>query len=207
MTVYEKIFAAINAFSEKIRCGPAASSWKKSGMPVPPPHQLKQRIIAEIQKQTRYQLLIETGTYLGDMVAAQRRRFKQIYSIELGEDLYAAAVQKFARYPHIKILQGDSSDVLPKLMPGIIEPAIFWLDGHYSEGITAKGRKLCPIYEELNAIFDAEPLPHVLLIDDARLFNGNNDYPKIADLTAFIQKKRPGSAITTALDVFKVYIH
>jgi protein-L-isoaspartate O-methyltransferase len=38
--------------------------------------------------------LIETGTYLGDMTYAQRKLFKQIYTIELSETLYKKAVDR-----------------------------------------------------------------------------------------------------------------
>lgn len=32
--------------------------------------------------------LVETGTYLGDMVEAQRRSFREVWSIELSPTLY-----------------------------------------------------------------------------------------------------------------------
>jgi hypothetical protein len=44
--------------------------------------------------------------------------------------------------------------VLPLIIKDLNEPAIFWLDGHYSSGITAKGDKICPIFEELDSIFN-----------------------------------------------------
>ena len=54
-------------------------------------------------------------------------------------------------------------------------------------GDTAKGSKFCPIYEELNAIFTSID-KHCLLIDDARLFNGADDYPTLDELKGFILK-------------------
>jgi len=61
------------------------------------------------------------------------------------------------------------------------------LDGHYSVGITAKGDKECPIFEELNAIFKIGMLNHIILIDDARCFNGSSDFPTIEKLTKFVK--------------------
>jgi hypothetical protein len=100
-------------------------------------------------------------------------------------------VKRFKNDKNVTIVQGDSGKVLPKILKDINEPAIFWLDGHYSAGITAQGDKDCPIYEELDAIFDAKKLDHILLIDDARCFIGNGDYPTIAKLTEYVKSKNP----------------
>lgn len=162
--------------------------WERNGKPLPPPHFIKQLIIREYQEKTNALTLVETGTYLGKMINAQRNRFSTIYSIELSQALYEAAREKFSIFPHIYILQGDSGKVLHSLVPQLNDRAIFWLDGHYSAGITAKGEKECPIYEELDAIFQSRH-KHIILIDDARCFIGKNDYPTIDELTAFIKAK------------------
>jgi hypothetical protein len=47
------------------------------------PHIVKQMAIAEYQQKYGYGTLIETGTYLGDMIEAQKKRFTHIISIEL----------------------------------------------------------------------------------------------------------------------------
>ena len=44
-----------------------------------------------------------------------------------------------------EILQGDSTDVLPEVVEKMDEPTLFWLDGHYSGGITASGEQETPI--------------------------------------------------------------
>ncbi len=165
------------------------SKWKRNGMPVPPPHIVKQKVIAYYQQKFGYKTLIETGTYLGAMLEAQKNNFKKIISIELGVELYEKAVKKFKNYKHITIVQGDSGKVMPSIMKNINEPAIFWLDGHYSEGVTARGEKDCPIYEEIDAIFANHNYNHILLIDDARHFVGVNDYPTIEDLTNYVKSK------------------
>ena len=56
------------------------------------------------------------------------------------------------------IVQGDSGKVLSEILLEINEPAIFWLDGHYTAGITARGVKECPIFEELDCIFNTKEL-------------------------------------------------
>ena len=56
-------------------------SWEKNGRPVPLPYALRQNILKEYAKAFSIDVLIETGTYLGDMVYATRHTFKRIFSI------------------------------------------------------------------------------------------------------------------------------
>lgn len=163
------------------------AEWEKNEQPLPPPHIVKQMAIDEYRKKFQLEMLVETGTYLGEMVEAQRKNFKKIYSIELSEKLFTRAKKRFRDFPHITILQGDSGDVLNKLIGEIDRPALFWLDGHYSGGITAHGNKECPVPEELNAILKSK-IDHVILIDDARLFNGTHDYPTIDEIKKMLNE-------------------
>lgn len=157
--------------------------WILSGRPVPPPHLVKQRVIRGYAKKFRLPLFIETGTYRGDMIAAVKADFEQIYSVELGRELHAQALRRFAAYPHIALLQGDSGEVLGDLLPRIERPCLFWLDSHFSDADTSRSTLITPIRRELDHIL-AHPLAHrhVILIDDARLFNGEDDYPTMDSL-------------------------
>lgn len=177
--------------------------WEKHGRHGTPPHRIKQLAIEQYQKKYNISILVETGTYLGDMVKAQLKNFKTIYSIELGKDLWEKAVKRFKKDKHVKIIQGDSGKVFIDLIPKINEVALFWLDGHYSEGITAKGEKDCPIYEELKGIFMSR-IQHILLIDDARLFNGEGDYPTIEKLTEYVLSSYKKSKIEIKDDIIRI---
>lgn len=165
----------------------------------------KHQLIEAFQKKYGYNILIETGTFLGDMVEAQRNNFRKIYSIELQHDLAEKAKARFMKMDHVKILQGDSSKLLREILDEVNEPAIFWLDAHYSGGLTARGEKDCPIYAEVDAIFEKN-MDHILLIDDARYFTGEGDYPKINDLTAYIQKKDARYNVDVANDVIRYVV-
>lgn len=164
-------------------------AWQKNGCPVPPPHIVKQITIAAYQQKFGYTTFVETGTFMGDMVQAQKKNFKQIISIELGNELYKKAKKRFINDTNVSIVLGDSGKMLPSILKDINNPAIFWLDGHYSEGITAKGSTDCPIFEELDAILDNKRMNHILLIDDARCFNGISDYPSIEKISTYISSK------------------
>ena len=177
--------------------------WQKNGCPVPPPHIVKQRTIREYQKKYNCSVLIETGTYKGDMIEAQKNIFKKIYSVELSRQLHEKAKVRFAYDKHVRLLQGDSSVVLSKIVEEIEEPALFWLDGHYSGGITAKGDTECPVFDELKAIFNGKELNHVLLIDDAREFTGKSDYPTIDEVTQFINGKNKNYRVEVKDDIIR----
>ncbi len=181
-------------------------NWQKNGCSNPPPHFVKQLIVSEYQNKYRYSTLIETGTYMGDMVEAQKNNFKKIISIELGDDLYKNAKIRFKDEKNIIIVKGDSGKVLPSILTDLNDPAIFWLDGHYSAGITAKGDKECPIFEELDAIFQSKKLNHILLIDDARCFNGEGDYPTIEQLSEYVKGKNQNYQVEVKNDIIRFSI-
>lgn len=177
--------------------------WMHSGKPIPPPHMVKQLTITEYQRKYNIQTLVETGTYLGDMIVAQLDNFQKIISIELDNKLYHRAVKRFEGCTKVNIIHGDSGEVLQTIVFDIKTPAIFWLDGHYSGGDTAKGEKKCPIYNELAVILQS-PINHILLIDDARLFVGKDDYPTIHELSDFIFSQKNNITIEVKDDIIRV---
>ncbi len=180
-------------------------SWENEGRPVPPPDRYKQLTVTNYSREHHCDTLVETGTYFGAMVYAQIPNFKRIYSIELNKDFWAAQRDRFKNNPNISILQGDSGKVLLDIVPKLDKVTIFWLDAHYSGGSTAKGDTECPIYEELDAIFTS-PHNHVLLIDDARCFNGTSDYPTIEDLSRYVISKKPKSKIEVKNDIIRIIL-
>ena len=148
---------------------------------------------------------VETGTYLGGTVDAVRGHFRRIYSIELDPTLHARARAHFARVPHVTLLQGDSGEVLPGLLSGIREPCLFWLDGHFSGGRTAKGRLETPIVAELLAIL-AHPIDgHVILVDDARGFGNLPDYPSLDELRALVAARAPRLTFEVRDDIICIH--
>jgi hypothetical protein len=162
--------------------------WERQGCPLPTPHVVKQLAIKSYQERFNIETLVETGTYLGDMVYAQRKLFKKIYTIELSEQLYEMCVKRLKKYKNIQVIQGDSGVVLASVVKEINEKTIFWLDGHYSGGITAKGETESPVMQELKTILESN-IEHIILIDDAREFNGTSDYPSIQELETVIREK------------------
>lgn len=164
------------------------AQWEKDGRPAPPPHIVKQRVLRQHAQDYHLKILVETGTYKGDMVEAMRPHFDRIYSIELSPEYHRKAVLRFRNAEHVEILQGDSGEVLGELVPKLDQPTLFWLDGHYSGGNTAKGELETPIYKELTYVLEHPIRNHVIVIDDARCFGVDPDYPTIDALKAFLAK-------------------
>ena len=115
------------------------------------------------------------------------------------------AVKRFEKNPRIKILHGDSGSVLNELLKTISEKALFWLDGHYSEGITAKGEYNTPIINELRSILTHQVDGHVILIDDARCFTGVDDYPTLEALERYVNSFDRGMKFEVEHDLIRIY--
>jgi hypothetical protein len=179
--------------------------WQKKGKPVPPPHLVKQRTVKEYARKFSIRTLVETGTYHGDMINATKNIFSKIFSVELDRTLYEQAKKKFAKFAHISIIQGNSSEVLPYILVEITQPCLFWLDAHYSGGVTAKSDIETPIMRELQLIFAHALGEQVILIDDARLFVGQNDYPTLEELRNFVFERRPGYVVEVENDIVRVH--
>ncbi len=178
--------------------------WEASGKPVPAPPVVKQAVVAMYARKYHVRVLMETGTYKGAMVTACRNRFEKIISIELDLELYEKAKALFASDPHISICHGDSSEALPELLAAINSPCLFWLDGHYSGGPTARGRLSTPIMEELKCIFSHNVKGHIVLIDDARCFTGADDYPTLDELESFVMQQRPDCYFNVQDDIIRL---
>ncbi len=182
----------------------ALAEWEKSGRHIPPPHVLKQEVIRKFQKEYSVRILVETGTYRGEMVYAQRNYFEKLISIELSEELYDIARKRLKNIKNIRLIKGDSSKILVDLINEIDQPAIFWLDGHYSGFETAKGDLDTPVSRELEIILGSS-LNHILLIDDARMFNGTNDYPEIGQLKDKANSMKENYQFTVEDDIIRIY--
>jgi len=84
------------------------ADWERNGRPIPPPHIVKQQTLKTISKRYGLKILVETGTYYGDMVEAMKDVFNQLYSIELSTELYKKAKKRFKGEKHIELICGDS---------------------------------------------------------------------------------------------------
>jgi hypothetical protein len=176
------------------------ASWKLRAVPgAGAPHLVKQRTIAEFARKFDLHVLVETGANFAHMLYVNQNRFREIYSIELDGRRAESARRKFAKRPNIHVLQGDSGKVLPQLLPALKEPCLFWLDAHDYD-ISS------PVKQELAAIYSHPVRGHVLLIDDARWFDGRTDYPTMEQLRGKTSLEYPGSVVEVKDDIIRIYL-
>lgn len=200
-SLFDKLYKLIRASNQRM----LLRKWKK-GLPMTgPPHFIKQQIIKKYAVDFNLDTLVETGTYLGDMVYAVKDDFREIFSVEFDDALFKRAKRLFANYPHIHIVNGDSSKVLPKILNSLSKPCLFWLDAHYSQGLTSKADEETPIKEEIKYILETSENRHVVLIDDAHLFMGQNAYPALGKLRTFVLKEHPDWVFEVKDDIIRLH--
>jgi hypothetical protein len=173
-----------------------------------PSEDYKHATILEYARRFQTNVFIETGTYLGDTVQAVKNCFSQVYSIELGPNLYQNAWKRFAHDPNVTILLGNSEEVLKQLLPMITERPLFYLDSHFKYDADSPEAALNPTLGELDAIFTLCP-NSVVLIDDARLFTGKplqpNCSPEISVLEKYVKERMPNWVFEVEQDIMRLH--
>lgn len=177
--------------------------WKLRGEPIRSPHLLKQRTVRDYAQRYGLRVLVETGTYYGEMVAAMKNRFAEIYSVEFDSALARRAAKKFSRWPHVHILEGDSQIKVPELLKSLKEPALFWLDAGYYGWAGLQGDKQ-RLTSELEAVLSHTIQQHVILMDDARGLNGQNGAPTVPQLKQRIESEFPVRSVEVQYDILRI---
>ena len=169
---------------------------------IPVPHAIKARAVINQARGHNVRVLVETGTCLGEMARKCSKHLKQIWTIELSETLAVEAARRLARRRNVRVLCGENSGLLPQILAGIREPVVFWLDAHYSGGVTAKGATECPLERELQIIAEHACQDHIILIDDVRLM-GSGDYPSLDRVCELARRINPTYRIDVRDDILR----
>ncbi|MEO7798852.1 MAG: hypothetical protein ABIY47_14145 [Opitutaceae bacterium] len=174
--------------------------WLIGGRPPPDNHVHKVKRIRALGRKFGCETFIETGTFFGQTVAAVHRQFVKTFSVELSPELHRGNEIAFQRIRGVKIFRGDSSAMLDQMIRESTGRILYWLDGHYSGGVTAKGTEITPIFEEMETIKQHKRFDDCILIDDLRLFTGHHGYPLIAEVKNRIARLSPNYEITVDRD-------
>jgi hypothetical protein len=157
-----------------------------------PSEDSKHKVILHYAQKYRCNTLMETGTNRGDTIEATKHYFADIYSIELGPILYAAAKDRFGTDNNVHLIWGDAGDILGPFLRFADEAqrVIFYLDAHsrYDETSPAGHGIGTSAMPELAAIAVHRP-DSVVLIDDARLFTHqfNTTWPELTSTIEHIE--------------------
>lgn len=197
----------LHDFVRRIKLERQYRDWDRRGRPSRPaktPYLVKLEAIREYAKRHGTRVMVETGTFRGNMIVAQRRHFDRIWSIELDPALHAAARERLARFRHVTLLRGDSATEIAKVLAELRQPALFWLDAHWSGGITARAEVDTPISAELEQVLAHPVRGHVVLIDDAHEFVGENGYPTYEALAREVKAARPDLEVELRDNIIRI---
>ena len=189
---------------DALRRLPETLRWINNGCTgfAPPP--VKRKILWAYLHKYAISQFIETGTHLGDTLAyIAQDKTKRCTSIELADVYYYQALTRFKSYSNVRLLHGDSGILMPALVKQLSAPALFWLDGHYSGGLTGQGEIDTPVSAELMEILTSPCKTHVILIDDARFFNGSNGYPHLDDLIKTV-REQSDYCVEVSADIIRI---
>ena len=141
--------------------------------------------ILKVAKDMQCNVFIESGTFLGQsfQIALKSGIFERCYSVELALGLYKEVAIKYPTRPNQQVFLGKSHEIfLSQIFPlcSSKDRIFFWLDGHFSGGITWIGPTRgadspCPLLAELEAIHQCCPSSSlVIAIDDVDDFGMRN---------------------------------
>jgi hypothetical protein len=108
---------------------------------------------------------VETGACWGHTLWGLRADFDHLYSVELADNYWRAACERFLGTPHVQVFPGDSRQVLPKILSLVSGPALIFLDAHHSAPDSADAGD--PLPGEIEAITRLSP-SSLVVIDDMR---------------------------------------
>lgn len=167
----------------------AAKRWRREGWFVPVPQFVRRAMLLSHSRAIEAEIFVETGTYKGGTTWCLLGEFHRIHTIEVVPELASLAMERFRKHPEVTVIQGDSATILPELCRKLDAPCLFYLDGHYSGGITGMGTEECPVVAELQAIFEHTAPPFRIIIDDARLFGKDPAYPNLETIHDFLKRQ------------------
>jgi hypothetical protein len=179
-------------------------SWETAGRTVPGPPVFKQSVVRDYAKRFQTATLVETGTYLGQMVAAVRNSFSRVVTIELDKYLFERAKRVFERAENVEVIRGNSAEVLPRILPTLEQPTLFWLDAHYSGPGTARSDSDTPVVQELELVLACSHT-RVILIDDIREFEHSPHYPQVQRVIDVIKARHPNWTVDVRDDILRAH--
>ena len=168
--------------------------WRRANIPGSMCPLQKRYALLDLLRGHKLDLVVETGTFLGDTAAFLSGHGYEVITIELDPKLAALARLRFRGNRHVRLIEGDSGTRLPAIVQELRRPALFYLDAHYSGPGTGKGEIETPISAEIDILLQRAPAGSVVAIDDARCFGTSPDYPPLAQFLDALQKCGVGDA-------------
>lgn len=154
-------------------------------------HSIPRKLALELQDSYGLDVFIETGSHVGGTLPWASLYFEKVISIEINRVYFKFAQRACKGAKNIVLIRGDSRTELSRALSLAKSPALVWLDAHWGSdlefGKPTEGE--CPLLNELKAL-NADGRPHVVLVDDARLFDPplNDEWPSIDEIRALLEE-------------------
>jgi SAM-dependent methyltransferase len=155
----------------------------------------KRYLLLEKLRSCNLNVVIETGTFLGDTTHFLAARGYNVVTVEIEPRLAAWARARFGGVANVRVVEGDSEQLMTELIADLDQPALFYLDGHYSSGQTGRGQHETPVVKEVEAILRDAPSGSFVIIDDARCFGRLQDYPPLLDFLSSLRDRGVDDAV------------
>lgn len=145
-----------------------------------------EKVLKKYPKYKDCKLFVETGTFIGGTIIPMSRHFNNLYTIEIDKDTQTKAIKnaKLKGIKNIEFILGDSAIELDKLIERMPkEPAVFFLDGHYTFSkrfSTGRGIVDVPLLYEIKSIIKKRNCADLIIIDDTRIM-GESKSKRTAD--------------------------
>lgn len=167
----------------------------------------KHAVMLEYAQRFGPKVFIETGTFRGETVKAMLQTFDKLFTVDTNAIYAQRAARRFRSMPKVRCFCGDSAEVLPKILVGIAEPCLFWLDAHCVGTKHDNYVVGAPIRAELDCILShSRAADHIILIDDVWFFErGGAGIPSVAELAAIVHAKFPDWCFETGLDIIRCH--
>ena len=166
---------------KRIRKSISLYNWYSKTYCAPPaPHFVKQSLL--LRHGIKNCTWIETGTYLGSTTKMLSSKYHHVHTIEPSQKCLSIAKDYIGSAKNITFYNGTSEDCIETACAAVEGDVCFWLDGHYSAGITFQGDADTPIVHELATIgkYLNRYRSVVLIIDDIRCSHLDSDhYPSL----------------------------
>ena len=167
----------------------------------PPPEILKRLHLLSLFQQRGHRTLVESGTYVGGTVEFFLPHASRIFTVELDPVLFQDATAKFATEPAVTVLHGDATEHIPRILADLHDPALVWLDGHYSGGVTARGAEDEPALTILAALGEQGlPAGSTIVVDDLRGFSDHADGLSLERLVGTARRAFPYARLRCQVD-------
>lgn len=170
-------------FASERQSGAAISAHPMVSVVSQPEDFPKALLAAEVGLRFGRSIFVETGTNIGQSTVMVSGLFSQVLSVEADAALATCAqtLVSSMKIGNVEIHEGDSVRFLQQLTGEQVDSAVFFLDAHYSRGLTSRVYGVCPLEQELAVIFGKSDRP-VVVADDVRDMTGRKGFPSLVSV-------------------------